>query len=116
MISSINFLTFGLGIVLGTGTGLFDFTLGFGIGFGRFFRGLGIGLEIAFVGFIGSGNNLTISDFNLFPLRENLIFLSCTGSSNNVLLNDLLTNLLFFSIHIYIYILLIDFFSLSYKN
>ena len=103
MILSINFLTFGLGRVLGNGTGLFDFTLGFGIGFGGFFRGFGIGLVIAFVGFIGFGNNLTISDFNLFPFRENFTFLLGTGLSNNVLLNDLLTNLLMRFFHWSIY-------------
>ena len=85
-------LGIGTGLSLGNGTGLFDFTRGFGIGFGGSY----------FVGFRGSGN-LLVSNFDLFPLRENFTFLLGTGLSNNVFLNDLFINLLMrFSIALYI--------------
>ena len=79
----------GTGMFLGNGTGLFDFTRGFGMGFG-------------FIGFRGSGN-FVVSNFDLFPLRENFTFLLGTGWSNNVFSNDLFINLLMrFSIALYI--------------
>ena len=74
------------------GNGRFDFTSGFWIGFGGLYC----------VGFIGSGN-FVVSNFDLFPLRENFTFLLGTGLSNNVFSNDLFLNLLMrFSIALYI--------------
>ena len=119
MISSINFLTFlsiGWGTLLGNGTGRFESTRGLGVGFGvGFDRGFGVGFGgVYFVGFRGSGNNLILSNFNLFSLRENFIFLFGTGESNNVFLNDLFLNLsMRFSIALYI---AYRFFFLNYKN
>ena len=82
----------GTGLSLGNGTGFFDFTRGFGMGFGGLYC----------VGFRGSGN-LIVSNFDLFPPRENFTFLLGTGWSNNVFLNDLFINLLMrFSIALYI--------------
>ena len=105
MISSINLLTF-ISIGFGAfGLGLDDgLRLGSrtGLSLGRirgFEMGLGVGLGI---GFIGSGN-FVVSNFSLFPLRENFTFLLGTGWSNNVFSNDLFLNLLMrFSIALYI--------------
>ena len=73
------------------------FTLGFGVGFGvgfnccfgftrGFTRSFGIGC-LYFVGFRGSGN-LIVSNFGIFPLRENFTLSFITGLSNSVFLND----------------------------